>query len=89
MSQSQKRIGKNLATTTIKKVPIGGRVALGLTSIVTLGAIYYSHSSQVWDQERMKEGVERDKERLRMKRRMKKRNKIREDNEAGGGDTGR
>ena len=37
----------------------------------TIGAVIYSHYAQVRDMETMKEGVERDKERLRAIRRAK------------------
>lgn len=59
-------------TTTRPPRPRGPAIVLGVTSMVTVGAIVYSHYSQVRDREAMKEGVERDKERLRMKRKMKK-----------------
>ena len=38
----------------------------------TVGAVAYSHYAQVRDKNVMKEGVERDKERLRMLRRQRK-----------------
>jgi len=41
----------------------------------SLGAIVYSHYSQVRDKAEMRAGVERDKERLRIKRRLKKEQK--------------
>jgi PET assembly of cytochrome c oxidase, mitochondrial len=50
----------------------GPAIVLGLTCVVTLGAIIYSHYSQVRDRQVMREGVERDKERLRLKRKMLK-----------------
>jgi hypothetical protein len=46
--------------------------AIIICSGVTIGAIIYSHYSQVLDKKMMKEGVERDKERLRAKKIMKK-----------------
>jgi hypothetical protein len=55
------------------KIPLGPKIVVGLTSAITLGAVFYSHYSQVQDKATMRAGVERDKERMRMKRRMKKR----------------
>jgi len=46
----------------------GAAVAIGLSSLAAVGAIIYSHVSQVEDKKIMRAGVERDKERLRMKR---------------------
>lgn len=46
----------------------GAAVAMGLTTLVAVGSIVYSHVSQVEDRKVMRAGVERDKERLRMKR---------------------
>ena len=46
----------------------GAAVAIGFTTIAAVGAIIYSHVSQVEDRKVMRAGVERDKERLRMKR---------------------
>ncbi len=46
----------------------GAAVAIGLTSLAAIGAIIYSHVSQVEDRKVMRAGVERDKERLRAKR---------------------
>ena len=51
---------------------LGPKIAVGLTSAITLGAIVYSHYSQVRDKEAMKEGVKRDKERIKMRKMMKK-----------------
>jgi predicted alpha-1,6-mannanase (GH76 family) len=50
----------------------GAAVILGVTSLSTIGAIAYSHYAQVRDRKVMKEGVERDKERLAWKRRQQK-----------------
>eukprot|EP00545_Synedropsis_sp_CCMP1620_P002078 CAMPEP_0119016702 /NCGR_PEP_ID=MMETSP1176-20130426/14187_1 /TAXON_ID=265551 /ORGANISM="Synedropsis recta cf, Strain CCMP1620" /LENGTH=104 /DNA_ID=CAMNT_0006970221 /DNA_START=54 /DNA_END=366 /DNA_ORIENTATION=- len=55
-----------------KSIARGPVIVMAVTSSVTIGAILYSHYSQVWDREVMREGVERDKERLRMKRKMRK-----------------
>lgn len=55
-----------------RKLPKGPLLVLGFTSAVTLGAIVYSHYSQVQEKATMRAGVERDKERIRMKRAMKK-----------------
>ena len=41
---------------------------LGITSTVTMYAIYYSHFQQVRDKAVMRAGVERDKERLLSKK---------------------
>jgi hypothetical protein len=46
---------------------------MGLTTVVAVGAVVYSHYSQVSDRQVMKKGVERDKERLRRKRKEKQR----------------
>ena len=46
----------------------GAAVTIGLTSLAAIGAIVYSHVSQVEDRKVMRAGVERDKERLRAKR---------------------
>eukprot|EP00979_Chaetoceros_neogracilis_P011559 scaffold2917_cov282-Chaetoceros_neogracile.AAC.3 len=54
----------------------GPKIVLGFTSMVAMGAVYWSHYSQIQDKATMKEGVVRDKERVRMKKRMwKKREK--------------
>jgi hypothetical protein len=50
-------------------LPRGGpAVAIGITSAIAIGAVAYSHYSQVADRNVMKAGVERDKERIRQKR---------------------
>jgi hypothetical protein len=46
----------------------GPHIALGLTTSITLFAIYYSHYQQVSDKAQMRAGVERDKERIRRKK---------------------
>jgi hypothetical protein len=46
----------------------GPTVVLGLTTSITAYAIFYSHFQQVRDKKVMREGVERDKERIRLKR---------------------
>jgi len=48
----------------------GPIIAISITSMVTFGAIYYSHYSQEKDKRVMRAGVERDKERLRIKKLM-------------------
>lgn len=54
-------------------LPSGGpAVAVGATTLACLGAIVYSHYSQVRDRKVMKEGIERDKERLRAWKRQQK-----------------
>jgi len=54
-------------------LPRGGPAkALALVSLSAVGAIWYSHYSQVRDRQVMRAGVERDKERLRAKRRQQK-----------------
>jgi len=50
----------------------GPIIAVGLTTACAIGAITYSHYSQVRDKAEMRAGVERDKERLRLKRKMLK-----------------
>jgi hypothetical protein len=50
-------------------LPRGGpAVALVVTISAAMGAVYYSHYAQVRDKAVMREGVERDKERVRMMR---------------------
>jgi PET assembly of cytochrome c oxidase, mitochondrial len=49
----------------------GPAIVLGITSLATIGAIIYSHYSQIRDKQVMREGIQRDKERLRMKRKLK------------------
>ena len=54
-------------------LPRGGpAVVMGTTFLAAIGAVFYSHDSQVRDRESMKAGVQRDKERLRQKRKEKK-----------------
>jgi len=50
---------------------VGPKIVVGLTCIITAGAVVYSHYSQVRDKEIMRAGVQRDKERMRMKKLMK------------------
>ena len=53
-------------------LPRGGpAIVMGATTIVALGAVFYSHDSQVRDRETMRAGVKRDKERIRQKRKEK------------------
>lgn len=51
---------------------LGPKLVLGITSLGAFGAIIYSHYSQVRDKKVMKEGVERDKERIKIKKLLKK-----------------
>ncbi len=60
---------------------LGPKIALGASSVITIGAIIYSHYSQVRDKRVMKEGVERDKERIRYKRKMKQQQQIQSNTE--------
>jgi hypothetical protein len=46
----------------------GPAVVLGCTALITVGSIYYSHYAQVRDKRIMKEGVQRDKERIKWKK---------------------
>jgi len=46
----------------------GPAIVLGLTTSITAYAIFYSHFQQVRDKKVMREGVARDKERIRLKR---------------------
>jgi len=50
----------------------GSAIVMGITSLIAIGAVVYSHDSQIRDREVMKAGVERDKERLREKRKQRK-----------------
>ena len=43
-------------------------LALTITTTITLFAIYYSHSQQISEKRTMREGVERDKARMRRKK---------------------
>jgi len=53
--------------------PKGGpAITIGIVTLFTIGAIGYSHYTQVRDKAVMREGVERDKERLRARRRQRK-----------------
>jgi hypothetical protein len=53
-------------------LPRGGpAIVMGMTSLLALGAVFYSHDSQVRDRELMKAGVQRDRERIRQKRKEK------------------
>ena len=57
----------------LRFLPRGGpAVVMGSTCLAALGAVFYSHDSQVRDRESMKAGVQRDKERIRQKRKEKK-----------------
>jgi hypothetical protein len=49
----------------------GPAIVLGITSLVTVGAIFYSHYSQIRDKQVMREGIQRDKERIRLKLKLK------------------
>ena len=46
----------------------GPQAVFGASLLVAGAAVVYAHYAQVRDQRQMHEGVERDKERLRMKR---------------------
>jgi hypothetical protein len=50
------------------RIPLGPKIAVGFTSLAALGAVFWSHYSQVTDKETMKAGVVRDRERIRMKK---------------------
>ena len=50
----------------------GPAIVMLTTSLVAIGAVIYSHESQIRDRELMKAGVERDKERIKQKRKEKK-----------------
>ena len=54
------------------RFPRGPVIALGLTSSIAIGAVFWSHYSQVRDRQQMREGVERDKMRMKLKRQMKR-----------------
>ena len=47
-------------------------LVFGATVSIAMCAIYYSHNQQVVDRATMREGVERDKERLRSMRRIRR-----------------
>ena len=55
-------------------LPRGRGPALTFVTVVgaSVGAVVYSHYAQVRDKNVMREGVERDKERLRMLRKQKR-----------------
>ena len=65
-------------------IPTGPKLVVGLTTVATLGAIVWSHYSQVRDKQAMKEGVKRDKERIKMRRMMRKQ-KLKEEQAAAAG----
>ena len=50
----------------------GPAIVLGLTTSITAYAIFYSHFQQFRDKKVMREGVARDKERIRLKRQEQK-----------------
>lgn len=50
----------------------GPAIAILFTVSIATGAVYYSHYAQSRDKAVMREGVERDKERIRMIRRKQK-----------------
>lgn len=50
----------------------GPVLTMGVVVGASVGAVVYSHYAQVRDKTVMKEGVERDKERIRMKRKQRK-----------------
>eukprot|EP00560_Eucampia_antarctica_P005975 CAMPEP_0197824284 /NCGR_PEP_ID=MMETSP1437-20131217/1545_1 /TAXON_ID=49252 ORGANISM="Eucampia antarctica, Strain CCMP1452" /NCGR_SAMPLE_ID=MMETSP1437 /ASSEMBLY_ACC=CAM_ASM_001096 /LENGTH=66 /DNA_ID=CAMNT_0043423837 /DNA_START=109 /DNA_END=306 /DNA_ORIENTATION=- len=52
------------------RIPRGPVAVLGITTTAAVGAIIYSHYSQVQDKALMHAGVERDKERMRVKKRL-------------------
>eukprot|EP00581_Thalassiosira_minuscula_P028616 CAMPEP_0183755776 /NCGR_PEP_ID=MMETSP0739-20130205/4516_1 /TAXON_ID=385413 /ORGANISM="Thalassiosira miniscula, Strain CCMP1093" /LENGTH=68 /DNA_ID=CAMNT_0025992763 /DNA_START=71 /DNA_END=274 /DNA_ORIENTATION=- len=52
----------------LPRIPRGPAIVLGVTSSITLYAIFYSHFQQVRDKAVMRAGVERDKERMRLKK---------------------
>lgn len=60
----------------------GPAVALLVTISATTGAVYYSHYAQVRDKAVMRQGVERDKERMRQIRRQKRDNTERQQHES-------
>lgn len=69
----------NKTTNTLRSATAAGRKGYGapmfvltVTTACTIGAIVYSHYSQVRDKEEMRDGVRRDKERLRLKRQIQK-----------------
>ena len=61
------------------KIPLGPKIVVGISSLAAMGAVFWSHYSQVTDKATMKAGVVRDKERIRMKKKRMK--KIREEEE--------
>jgi len=54
------------------RISRGPKIAVGLTSLITVSAIIYSHYSQVTEKQTMRAGVERDKERMRLKKKLRK-----------------
>ena len=66
------------------RIPKGPAIILGVTTSVTLYAIFYSHFQQVRDKAVMRAGVERDKERIRLKK--KEREAIRDEMDNNGGE---
>lgn len=72
MTSTESKTGRvGVVGTGARSVTKGKPIAVvGLTSLVAMGAIYWSHYSQIQDKAVMREGVERDKERMRQKRRL-------------------
>lgn len=68
-------INNNKTPLIVNKKPrislFGPKLALALTTAATISVVMYSHYSQVRDKKVMREGVERDKERIRMRKKIK------------------
>jgi len=67
------------------RIPRGPAIALGLTGGIAVGAIFWSHYSQVRDRNLMKEGVERDKLRMKLRKRQQKEEERTKKNQTAGG----
>lgn len=67
------------------RIPRGPVIALGLTGSIAVGAIFWSHYSQVRDRNLMKEGVERDKLRMKLRKQQQKEERTKKNRAGGGG----
>eukprot|EP00978_Attheya_sp_CCMP212_P030810 scaffold114580_cov45-Attheya_sp.AAC.2 len=64
------------STNSAPKSMRGPAVVVGCTALITVGSIFYSHYAQVRDKRVMKEGVQRDKERLKWKKQQRKQEQL-------------
>ena len=60
----------------VRMIPRGPAITMALVVTAAAGAVAYSHYAQVRDKAIMREGVERDKERLRMLRQKQRQERL-------------